>query len=287
MKKYFFVMLSSAALVLASCGGDSTKMKQMQAELDSLKQTNSNSNSQINDYIKDLNDIQANLEEIKRNEGIITMNTNQDGELSEDQKTKITNDLATIQQLMNDNKSKIDALNKKIRKGELKNKELETMIANYQKSIEEKDKEIEGLKTQLASLNIKIENLTASFDSLNTVNSDNKNTIDKQTNELNTVFYAMGTFKELVDNKVLDKGGAFAVKSGAKLSGDINLDYFTKVDKRTIKEIKIGSKKATLKTSHPNGSYKMETVNGKVEKLVILDADKFWQNSKYCVIQLN
>jgi hypothetical protein len=31
----------------------------------------------------------------------------------------------------------------------------------------------------------------------------------------------------------------------------------------------------------------METVNGKVEKLVITDANKFWQNSKYCVIVLN
>jgi hypothetical protein len=97
----------------------------------------------------------------------------------------------------------------------------------------------------------------------------------------------MGTFKELVNNKVLDKGGAFAVKQGAKLSADINLDYFTKVDKRNINEISIGTKKATLKTSHPNGSYKLETVNGKVEKLVITDKEKFWQNSKYCVIQLD
>jgi DNA repair exonuclease SbcCD ATPase subunit len=284
MRKYIFLLASVA--VLASCG-NKAETERLQHELDSLKNVNSDANAEIDSYIGDLNDIQENLDQIKQKEGIISVTSSTGGELSEDSKTKIQNDIALIQQLMDENKAKIDALNKKIKKGDVKAKELEKLIANMQKSIEEKDQEIAGLKGQLEKLNIDLANLTSSYDSLNVENTNNKSTIESQTNELNTVYYAMGTFKELTDNKVLDKGGAFSTKSGAKLSSDVNIDYFTKGDKRNITEIKIGSKKATLKTSHPKDSYKMETVNGKVEKLVITDANKFWQNSKYCVIVLN
>jgi len=284
MRKYIFLLTSVVAL--ASCG-NKAEVQRMQNELDSLKNVNSDASSQIDQYIGDLNDIQENLDQIKQKEGIISVTSSQGGEMSEDAKSKIQNDIALIQQLMDENKAKIDALNKKVKKGDSKSKELEKLIANMQKSIEEKDQEIASLRGQLEKMNIDLSHITASYDSLSVENTTNKTTIEQQTNELNTVYYAMGTFKELVDNKVLDKGGAFSVKSGAKLSSDVNLDYFTKGDKRNITEIKIGSKKANLKTSHPSGSYRMESANGKVDRLVITDAEKFWQNSKYCVIQLN
>lgn len=284
MRKYIFML--SATVLLAACGNNA-EVERMKAELDSLKGANSDKSAEIDKYLGDLNSIQENLDQIKEKEGIISVTTQTGGELSEDQKDKIQGDIALIQQLMEDNKQKIAALNKKIKNGDLKMAELEKLIANLQKSVEEKDKEIAGLKSQLEGLHIEFDMLTTAYDSLAVENSTNKSTIENQTQELNTVYYAMGTFKELVDNKVLDKGGVFAVKQGAHLSSDINLDYFTKIDKRNIKEIKIGSKKASLKTSHPNGSYKFEENGGKVEKLVITDAEKFWQNSKYCVIQLN
>ena len=48
-------------------------------------------------------------------------------------------------------------------------------------------------------------------------------------------------------------------KKGSVLKdGDVNKDYFTQVDIRTTKEIKLYSKDADILTTHPTGSYALE-----------------------------
>lgn len=287
MKKLFFIYSASLAFILSSCGGGEAKLKEMQAKLDSLEQINSGNTENINGYIAEMNSIYDRLDEIKRNEGIISDNSVEgEADLTDDKREKIQESINTIQQLMDENKAKIDALNKKLKNSKKENKQLEELIANLNNQIMEKDKEIAALKDQLATLNIQVEELTKEKDSLTQVTNDNQVVIENQDKELNTVFYCMGTFKELTSNKVLDKGGAFNAKSGSKLSADVNIDYFTKTDKRKINEIPLGAKKVTLKTSHPSSSYTLVKEGTKYTKLTINDATKFWSNSKYCVLML-
>jgi chromosome segregation ATPase len=287
MKKIIFISTAAIAFILTSCGGSDTKLKQMQAKLDSLEQINGGNTENINGYIAEMNTIYDRLDEIKKNEGVITDNSvENEGDLSEDKRSKIQESINTIQQLMDENKAKIDALNKKLKSSGKQNKQLEELINNLNNQIIEKDKEINSLKDQLAGLNIQVQQMANRNDSLNNVNNQNQTTISNQDVELNTVYYCMGTFKELTANKVLDKGGAFSAKSGSKLSADVNLDYFTKTDKRNVTEIPVGAKKVTLKTSHPSSSYTLVTENKKVTKLVINDPNAFWKNSKYCVLML-
>jgi DNA repair exonuclease SbcCD ATPase subunit len=275
------------SIALTSCGGDSGKVKEMQAKLDSLEAINSGSTENINGYIAEMNTIYDRLDEIKRNEGIISDNSSEnEADLSEDKRAKIQESINIIAQLMDENKAKVDALNKKLKSSGKQNKQLEELIANLQQQIDEKDKEINSLKEQLAGLNIQVQEMTQKNDSLNNVNNENQTTIKNQDQELNTVYYCMGTFKELTANKVIDKGGFFSAKSGSKLSADVNMDYFTKTDKRNISEIPLGAKKVTLKTSHPSGSYTLVKEGNKVTKLTINDQTKFWSNSKYCVLML-
>ncbi len=288
MKKIFFISASVLAFMLSSCGGGSNaKLKEMQAKLDSLEEINGGNTENINGYIAEMNTIYDRLEEVKRNEGIISDNSVEgEADLTDDKREKIQESINIIQQLMDENKAKIDALNKKIKSSGKQNKQLEELIANLNQQIVDKEKEITQLKEQLATLNIRVEILAKEKDSLTQVTNDNKVTIENQDQELNTVFYCMGTFKELTANKVLDKGGAFNAKAGSKLSADVNLDYFTKTDKRKVNEIPLGAKKVTLKTSHPSNSYTMVKEGNKTTKLVINDATRFWSNSKYCVLML-
>lgn len=287
MRKVLFIYTAAIAFILSSCGGSDTKLKEMQAKLDSLEQINGGNTENINGYIAEMNTIYDRLDEIKKNQGVISDNSvENEGDLSEDKRAKIQESINTIQQLMDENKAKIDALNKKLKGSNKQNKQLEELINNLNNQIIEKDKEINGLKDQLASLNIQVQQMANTNDSLSNVNEQNQTTISNQDVELNTVYYCMGTFKELTANKVLDKGGVFSAKSGSKLSADVNMDYFTKTDKRNITEIPVGAKKVTLKTSHPSSSYTLVTENKKVTKLVINDANAFWKNSKYCVLML-
>lgn len=66
---------------------------------------------------------------------------------------------------------------------------------------------------------------------------------------------------------------------------NFNKDYFTQIDIRTDKEIKLYSSKAELLTTHP-GSF--ELVKDAKEQLVlkITNPNQFWSVSRYLVIQV-
>jgi len=112
---------------------------------------------------------------------------------------------------------------------------------------------------------------------------DKSQLADMQRNEMNSAFYAIGTSKELKTKGVLTKEGGVAGIGGVNKLNTAALptDYFTAADITNTNEIAIGAKKATLATSHPEGSYRFE--NG-AEKLVITDPTKFWSISKYLVV---
>ena len=98
-------------------------------------------------------------------------------------------------------------------------------------------------------------------------------TVAEQDKALNTAWFVFGTKKELKDQKILSGSGLF--KKGSVLKdGDVNKDYFTQVDIRTTKEIKLYSKDADILTTHPTGSYALE------KELQPVDIE--WEAEKIC-----
>lgn len=77
------------------------------------------------------------------------------------------------------------------------------------------------------------------------------------------------------------------VQKGSVLKdGDINKDYFTQIDIRTTKEIKLYSKDADVLTTHPTGSYALDKDDKGLLTLRITNPKEFWSVSKYLVIQV-
>ncbi|KAA6326703.1 hypothetical protein EZS27_024231, partial [termite gut metagenome] len=84
---------------------------------------------------------------------------------------------------------------------------------------------------------------------------------------------------ELREQKILQKGDVLK-------SADFNKDYFTEIDIRTQKEIKLYSKGAELLTTHPKNSYQFEKDSDKQLVLKITNVEEFWSISRYLVIQV-
>jgi hypothetical protein len=269
--------------LLISCANPK-EVERLKNQNDSLNQIINSKVSEVDNLLFDLDEISSNLGEIKQRQGMI--NKSASGDVATDAKTRIQEDLMVIQQLMDENKTKLAELQKKMKNSNTKMAGMEKMIANLQKAIEEKDVEIAILQGELEKMNIQVAAYRRSTDSLSTENQARQEVIDKQTADLNTAYYAIGSFKELKDAKVVTPGGAFNTKKDAKLSPEFNESYFTRVDIRNIREISINSKKARLATAHPAGSYKFQEAGKMVEKLIINDHKKFWQSSKYCVVVL-
>ena len=68
------------------------------------------------------------------------------------------------------------------------------------------------------------------------------------------------------------------------LQGNFNKSYFTKIDIRIEKEVKLYSKSAKILTMHPSSSYTLQQDANKQYVLRINNPQIFWSTSKYLVI---
>ncbi len=284
--KQFIIALFAVSLLAACGGGADPEKERLQAQIDSLEQANLTSKEEMDSYIGDLTSIQNAMNEVKKRQGLIEQEAS-NPELGDNAREQITDGLFQLETMLEENKAKIEALNRRVRGNAREMKNLNELIASLQASILAKDVEIEDLKTRLAQLNIRIQEVTQSYDSLAVVNANRGQKIEEQENEMNKAFYTLGEFKELKDKQVITAGGLFTAKSGARLKDDFNKSHFTQVDKRNFTELAINAKKVRLATTHPASSYQLVENDKGVEKLVIKDSKAFWSSGDYLVLILD
>ena len=95
----------------------------------------------------------------------------------------------------------------------------------------------------------------------------------------------VGHKKDLVKKGVLNKEGGFiGMGKVVELNTQLDPNFFTKIDISQTKEITIHGDKVKVVSSHPADSYKLVEGSASIDKIVILDADKFWSISKYLII---
>ena len=287
MKNLAFVLVALMAMVLSfsSCNTHEEELKALQLSKDSLLTQLNGRDSTIDTFFESFNEIQDNLAAIKEKENVINMNTSGDFESTPEMKDQIQNDIQTIYDLLQENKSKINKLQKRLKSSNIKIKALKETIDKLMQQIQMKDAEIGDLKQKLEEMNIQITILETNVDSLQGENVAKDETIIQKENELNTAYYVLGTEKELKANGVITKEGGFiGLGKIAKLRSDFNKDYFTEIDIRTTKDIPLICKKVRILTTHPAGSYELVTKDDRVGKIVIKDEKEFWKASKYLVI---
>lgn len=290
MRKISFIA-ALGILTLTQCQQGPSRQELMTSN-DSLQQLVVRKDSAMYAVMGAFSSIEDNLQAIKERENIIAMNL-KGSEQAQSREEQINNDIQLIYKMMLDNREKISDLQDKLRKANVKNKEMQQMIASLESKIQEKDAEIMRLTQELESSNLKIEgltslveNLNASIDSLRNEDALKNATIEGQDEALNTAFYIIGSEKELKDMGVLDKKGNFAVGS-KKARKDFDNSVFTRIDIREQTSFNLnGAKKAKVVTAHPLDSY---TIYGQkpVDSLVVNNYYKFWNSSKYLVIVVN
>ena len=150
-------------------------------------------------------------------------------------------------------------------------------ITFIQRTMQLNRERIARLQQQLKTSSINADKLKST--KLTASNEQKTQSVNRQDRELHTAWYVFGTKKELKEQGI--------VKSSQVLrDSDFNKDYFTKIDTRVVKSIKLYSKSASLLTSHPADSYVLERDAQKQYTLYIKNPDVFWSVSKYLVIQV-
>ena len=282
MKKLLF--FAACAVAVASCNQDAVKKAEQAAlqQRDSLEQIIAQKDNEINDMMTTLSDIEEGFREITEAQNRVTLAKSGEGTNT---KQRITENLQFIQSAMQQNKELINKLKQQVRESTVKGGQLKKIIDNLTQQMEVKDKQLQALREELDKKDIHIAQLDEMVSDLNTnvaslkeENTQKTETISTQDKALHTAWFVFGTKKELKEQNILD--------AGEVLRSNFNKEYFTKIDIRIDKEIKLYSKSAEILTSHPASSYTLQRDANKQYVLRITNPDAFWSTSKYLVIQV-
>ena len=287
MKNKMKHIATAAALgvvaLLASCVSRQVVVE-AESRSDSLELVVSAKDSLINAVFADINAISENLALIKSRENLITVAGESEG--GRRPVEEIDNDIKAIDRLLRENRAKIESLQRsaaQLRKANLRIDGLEKMIADMNRQLAEKKAEVEQLRESLVRMGDEVKSLTEEV-AVRSAEVENLSgeKVELQ-NQLNTVYYIVGAEKELRDAQIINKQGF--IGRTLTVGRNSNFDSFTMADSRLLSEVPVGQKKATLVTSHPEGSYELVTdANKVVEKLIITDPVRFWESSKILII---
>ena len=281
MKKLFFFAL--CIFCFAACDNGSGKNTNVTNEReDSLMRVITEKDNEINDMLSTLNEIQDGFRQITAAENRVTIAKDEE---NSNKNSQIRNDMSFIAQTMKHNRELIAKLQQQARQGSIAAEQMKRTIESLTAELEEKTRQLETLREELAQRDVRISELDQTVTSLNedvaqlkNETEEKANTINSQDRQLHTAWYAFGTKKELTENGVLNKGKV--------LQSNFNREYFTKIDIRIEKEIKLYSKDAKILTTHPSSSYTLQRNASKQYILRITNPDVFWSTSKYLVIQV-
>ena len=281
MKKLFFMAAAVMMLVATGCKNEPrTAPVADTTERDSLQKIIDQKDNEINDMMLTLNQIQEGFREIAQAENRVSIV--KDGERT-DKAQQIRENIQFISNTMKHNRELISKLQQQMRESSVKGEQLKATIDGLIKQLDEKDMQLQQLRAELDSKDIHISELDETISNLNTHVEDLTNeskeksaTISTQDKQLNTAWYVFGTKKELKEQHIIE--------GDRVLQSNFNNSYFTKIDIRVEKEIKLYSKSAKVLTMHPSSSYTLQEDANKQYVLRITNPQLFWSTSKYLVV---
>ena len=288
MKKIAITLCGAALLMLGSCNSGYKE----KAQEDSIRIAQLTSNYEeaatFNDSLMLLMaDIYNGLDSINMQEGLLYNMGNGES----DRRAEVRRNLSAIKARLAKNHSLLNQMERKLKDSNNQNSVLANTIEQMKIRLEQQDGRINDLENRLAAANDTIgalRNQVAETESQVQIQTEAKeaamNAYAEADAQLNTVYYALGTNKELKENGLLEKKFLGQTKV---LKGDVNESYFTKADKRNLTTIPTGAKKIKIWTNNPAGSYEEVKEADNTITLKITNPSEFWNYTPYLIIQLN
>lgn len=280
--------LPLALVALAGCGPS----EEVQQQLDQLAVITAEKDSLFNEVVENarlMNEINTELDKIEGLEqeaAAATASAESPVHASREAllaKTReVTERLQASEQRLASSQRRLRALGEE-------SEQLKTRVAELEKNVADFQEVIESQKTTIAQL-------TEQVEMLETQNLALQDTITTLAEKENTVFYVVGTRRELIERGIIEEeGGARFLfifgRRGETLvpAHDLDPTLFTRIDKRQVTEIPLPDTTAAYRiASHQNVEYLMTPPDdrGRIQgdTLRIADSEQFWMPSKFLIL---
>lgn len=258
----------------------------------------------LNEYLSAFTAFEENLAGIKHRENILT--EAYDEETDMEPGASMLRDLSQINDLLAQNQSIINSLNGRLNRAEGDQVQLRRLINRMETQLAEKVQEVDRLREELSQLEFTTESLNRRLDTIEYeraqlvhLTSDQEvrltdqeqlivrqqDMIGSQVEEINKAFYAVGTAKDLKNQRIItSEGGFIGIGRNQILHPDAHEDVFSRIDITELRTIAFDNKKVRLVTPHPSEAYKLTEVDNKITSLEITNPERFWAASKYLVV---
>ena len=280
------LIVCGLAVMVVSCGP--TK-KELQANIDSLNVELAQVNSEMENVMGILNDVQEGFQQINEAENRVTAANAENAPANV--KEQINADVAFIQAKMKENRERIAELEARAAKGDKTAAALRKTIKNLKAELADKEAliasllaDIDAKNARIQQLDVEVANLNADKNALTAKNAANEQVIAGQDKAMNTAWYVIAQKKSLKEQNVLTNTGLFK-KGDVMEAANVNKDGFTEIDIRNVVEIPVNAKKAVVLSAHPEGSYELVADAEGMQVLKVLDPQTFWSVTRYLVVR--
>ena len=279
------ILLTITLLSVMSCTPNyKSEVDILRNQQDSLLLVINSKNQELEGYLQDIVAIQSNINELTSQEQMLK--TKSEGDISKSTKEKILDDIQAIKKSIANNKNKLLSIQSKLKKANLKIEDLEKMIVNLNSELSLRDSSIALLTYTVERLNLKVSSVENSMAEVQRDNEVKSKEITDKTNKLNTAYYAVGTYKSLREKQIISNEGK--VFKSKDVNPNYSDDSFTKIDVTNIKEITINNAKdIKLVTIHPMDSYTLTKQEGKITSIQVTNPERFWASSKHLIVVTN
>ncbi len=192
--------------------------------------------------------------------------------------------IATLKAAVERTRDRIEQLDAGLKRSGVKIDGLEKMVAGLRRSASEKEVRITELTSQVDTLQTRVAGLSTSVEEQQTLLTEQQTQLVQKQTEIATIYYAMGSKKELTNNGVVtSKGGVLGLGKTLEPSGQFNEASFVALDTDQQSVIRISAEKAQVLSAQPHSSYVLEPIGKDSFELRIINLEQF-RKVKHLVI---
>jgi hypothetical protein len=260
------------------------KYRQADAQYHEMASAEQTARAQYTEAFNSISEIQDSLNAIRIGEGAVNLTPQESGHrLTEPTRQQVMESIALLEASIQRTKVRIHDLETSLKKSTMRAAGLAKLVNQLKTTVAERE-------AQIAQLTGQVNDLQGQVAGLQTTVSQNQDSlaakaalIDEDKREITTVYYLVGTKKELANSGVIiAKGGVLGLGKTIELSGRYDDSLFKPLDTNDESFIRAVASKGQVLSSQPVSSYELKIENKQLE-LHILNPTEF-RKVKHVVI---
>jgi len=235
-----------------------------------------------------ISDIQSNLDEL---DSQLNINGEFPGAGSGDRRTQLANRINNMRAQIENDKRRIADLELRLNRSNTQLRGVQELLDKLKSSVADKEKIVAELQNRLGIVNETLETeRIASRQEIarrDQTIAEKQSTIAEKDKDINTMYYIIGTRRDLIDKKIVDRrGGLLGIGRVSTMTDQINIKEFTTLNLLESAEFSFPAtrKGYSVLSSQNAASYRIDKA-GDFYILKVTDPALF-RNQKYIVIEL-